>query len=418
MMRTFGFGRGRHLRVQTVLAVVAVAAAVSLPVILISVGSGVAQHEINQIQNSGYQIVVSASGEHGIGLAHNYSRQFATLGSVAAASPVLSLAIDVFYGGHNATPVLAEGVLPGAFAATLGPDASLFPSHLPLGDPTDELHFANGSYSGPETLDVLVSVPLANNFGITVGHSLLLAPAANQSLGLSFNVTGTFGVPQGTLGLGATAAYAVVLPLSDLQQMTGYARSTGTQGTLLDSADTIQVALTPSSATDPSAIQQVAHEIQAIVPNYGVSTLTQQAEQLHQASAVLTGFYLALSSVGLSVGLVFLALVLLRRVESQRRSIGIRRALGIPNRRVALDTVEEGFLLAGSGAILGVVAGFVAVGLLARYASGAVQEAANLAIFDPVTLIAISAGVLALSSLASSVAARAAVRIDIVEALR
>jgi ABC-type antimicrobial peptide transport system permease subunit len=416
--QSFRPGRGRHLRLQTILAIAAVAAAVSLPVILISVGGGVAQHEISQLQDSGYQIVVSAAGEHGIGFAHNYSRQFAALGSVAAASPILSLAIDAYYGGHNATPLLAEGVIPTAFSATLGPDASLFPSPLPLGDPTDTAHFANGSYAGPGTLDVLVSVPFANNFGVSIGSPIVLAPAANRSLGVTYTVTGTFGVPQGTLGLGATAAYAAVLPLSELQQLTGFARTSGPNSTLLDSADTIQVALVSSESTNLAIINQVAKEIQSVVPNYGVSTLSQQASQLQQATAVLTGFYLALSSVGLSVGLVFLALVLLRRVEAQRRTIGIRRALGVPNRAVAFEMVEQGFFLAGSGAVVGVVAGFVAVWFLGRYAGGAVADAAHLAIFDPVTLSALVAGVLGLSILASGVATRAALRINIVEALR
>jgi ABC-type antimicrobial peptide transport system permease subunit len=418
MTELFGSGRTRHLRVQTALAIAAVAAAVALPVILISVGSGVAQHEITQIQNSGYQIVVSASGEHGIELAHNFSKAFAKLGSVAAASPILSVGIDAFYGGHNATPVLAEGVIPSAFSSTLGPDASLFPSPLPLGDPTDAIHFANGTYSGPATLDALVSVPFANNFGVTIGSSIELAPAPNRTLGVTYTVTGTFGVPQGTLGLGPTAAYAAVLPLSDLQLLAGYARTGGSNSGVLDSADTIQVALVGSSSTSVATINQVAGEIQSLVPNYGVSTLNQQAAQLRQASAVLTAFYLALSSVGLSVGLVFLALVLLRRVESQRRSIGIRRALGIPNRTVALEMVGQGFALAGSGAVVGVAAGFVADNILARYATGAVAEAAHLAIFDPITLLALVTGVLGLSVLASGVAARAALRIDIVEALR
>ena len=56
------------------------------------------------------------------------------------------------------------------------------------------------------------------------------------------------------------------------------------------------------------------------------SALTDEAAQLRASAAVLTGFYLALSSVGLLVGLVFLALVLLRRVEAERRTIGIQRA--------------------------------------------------------------------------------------------
>jgi len=58
-----GFGRGRslrHLRLQVVLAIAAVGAAVALPVVLVSVGGGVSAHELANLENAGYQIVVSA----------------------------------------------------------------------------------------------------------------------------------------------------------------------------------------------------------------------------------------------------------------------------------------------------------------------------------------------------------------------
>ena len=63
MMR-FGFGSSlRHLRIQQVLAIAAVATAVALPVILVSVGGGVSAHELSSLENAGYQLVVSASGK-------------------------------------------------------------------------------------------------------------------------------------------------------------------------------------------------------------------------------------------------------------------------------------------------------------------------------------------------------------------
>ena len=133
---------------------------------------------------------------------------------------------------------------------------------------------------------------------------------------------------------------------------------------------------------------------------------------------MLTGFYLALSSVGITVGLLFLALVLLRRVEADRRSIGIRRALGLPATSIAGGILRDGFLLAGAGALAGVAAGIVLVDALASWSTGAVQQAAQLAVFSPTFLAVLCAGVLLLSLLASGVATRAALRIEITEALR
>lgn len=405
----------RHQRLQQVLAVAAIATAVALPVVLVSVGGGVAAHELAELENAGYQIVISAAGEHGISDAHALAHRLLGIASVSAASPVLSVSLDAYLAAGGPTPVLAEGVIPAQFSATLGPaEDSLFPNPLPLGDPEDLVHYANGTYNGPATDEVLVSSPLANAQRITVGATLWLAPGANRSLAVAYRVTGTFGVPP--TALGPTGAFAVVLPLSDLQVMSGFATGPGTA--VPDAADTVEVSVVGSVATDPTALDAVRDQIQSLVPYYGVSSLSQEAAQLQAASAVLTGFYLALSSVGLTIGLLFLALVLVRRVDADRRSIGIRRALGLPGRQIAGGIMRDGAWLAAWGAGIGVLGGYLLVAALAAWSSAAVQEAARLARFDPLELGAIVGGVLLLSLLASGVATRAALRVDITEALR
>lgn len=417
MIRFRGGRSLRHARLQLVLAVAAIAAAVALPVILISVGGGVSAHELANLQNAGYQIVVSAAGINGISHAHTLAQQIRGVGSVTAASPVLSVPISA-YAGTNAsgpTAVLAEGVVPDQFTPTLGPaEKGLFPAPLPLGDPTDLVHYANGTYAGPATYQVLVSTPYALARGVGIGDQILLSPSATRSLGTEYNVTGTFGVPP-TL-LSPTGAFAVLLPLSDLQVMTGYGPAA--TAAVPDAADTVQVAVTGSVATNPTALGHVRDEVQKIAGYYSVSSLTEEAAQLQSASGVLTGFYLALSSVGLTIGLLFLALVLLRRVEADQRSIGIRRALGLPGGLIAREIVRDGLVLAVLGSVVGILAGYFVVRGLALWETSTVQEAAQLAVFDPVVLFEIAAGVAGLSLLASAVATRSALRIDIVEALR
>jgi ABC-type lipoprotein release transport system permease subunit len=408
-------GSLRHSRLQAILAVVAIGAAVSLPVVLVSVGGGVSAHELAQIETAGYQVVVSAPGTHGIAHAHAVARAIDGVAQVTAASPVLSVAIDAFPGSGGPQAVLAEGIIPDQFTPTLGPaESGLFPDPLPLGDPTDAVHYANGTYDGPATYDVLVSTPYESIFGVGPGDRLLLGPDTNRSQALAYNVTGTFGVPLNLLG--PTGAFAILLPLSDLQVMTGYGPAA--TASVPDAADSVEVAVASSITTDPTAIAHVQAEVQALYPLYGVSALSQQATQLENASAVLTGFYLALSSVGITVGLLFLALVLLRRVEADRRSIGVRRAIGVPGRSIAAGVLGDGLVLAASGTLLGIAAGVVLVEALATWATGAVQEAAQLAVFAPAFLALLTAGMLALSLLASGIASRAALRLEIAEALR
>jgi ABC-type lipoprotein release transport system permease subunit len=397
------------------LAVAAIGAAVALPVVLVAVGGGVSSHELHALESAGYQIVVSAAGGHGVASAHNLSQSIRSITGVAYASPDLTIAVDAFNASGIVSPVLAEGVIPSQFTPTLGPTQSgLFPNPLPLGDPNDTAFFNRGAYSGPPDHEVVVSAPYAQQFGVLIGSEVTLSPDANASSGVPYTVTGIFG-PSFSF-LQPTAAYAIVLPLSGLQALTGYAAGPGT--IVPDAADSIEVALTPSAAANPQMVSTVAAEIQALVPYYTVSTLSQQVDQLESASAVLTGFYLALSSVGIAVGVVFLTLVLLRRVEADRRAIGIRRALGVPAWNVASGIVLDGAMIAGGGAVAGVVGGVAIVAVLRSWASSAVQEAARLAVFDPLQLGAIVVGILGLSVGASAVAVRTALRLEIAEALR
>ncbi len=405
----------RHRTAQTILAVAAVGAAVALPVVLLSVGGGVFQHELATIRQSGFEISITTTADHGISDAHALSAEIDRIAGVAAASPILSVAVDLFAPGQGATPVLAEGIVPDAFLATQSAaDRSLLPSSIALGDPADTVHYANGSYTGPESRELLLSTALAGTLGIANGSMATLAPTANASAGVGFTVEGTFGLPPSLLG--PSALYVVLVPLSDLQTLTGYAL--GPSGQLLDSADTIQVSVNASLAADPSAIARIAHEIEPLVPYYSVSSQTQTAASLASAAAVLTGFYLGLSSVGLIVGFIFLTIILFRRVEQDRRSIGIRRAIGVSGWMIGRGIAAEALALTGAGLVAGMSGGILVVVLLARYGSSSVAAIARDAVFDPVTLglLAVALGVLGL--VAALLPTRRALALSIPEALR
>ncbi|MCI4355481.1 MAG: hypothetical protein L3K06_08995, partial [Thermoplasmata archaeon] len=316
-----------------------------------------------------------------------------------------------------ATPILAEGIVPSDFAATESPQfRGLFPQPLPFSDAKDAVHYDHGAYDGPSALEVLVSTPFAADYAVHLGDSLPLAQSANASQSMKFHVIGFFGVPPASLG--PTAVFGILVPLSDLQVLTGTARAPAVAGAIVDAADSIEVSLVAGASTDPSAIDRAAGSIGALVPYYGISTLTDEAAQIRASAAVLTGFSLALSSVGLLVGLVFLSLVLLRRVESERRTVGIERALGVPAGQILVEWIRRSLTLGAAGAVGGLAAGSIIVVILARYGQGAVATAAQLAEFDPLALARLALAVLGLAALTGLVATRAALRIPITEALR
>lgn len=408
-------GRLRHARLQTVLTALGLAVAVALPVILISVGDGVASHELAQLESSAFQITVSAAGEHGIHHAHALARSVGALADVGSVSPVLSMSIDLFPPGQAAVPLLAEGVEPGPFLATLPPEeVAFFPHPLPLGDPLDLTHWANGSYTGPATDEIMVSGPIAHADHLSVGETVLLSAVPNRTQGQSYTLTGIFGLTNALLA--PTAAFAALLPLSDLQLLTGNA--VGWTGSEVDAADTVEVGLAGAAATDPAAVARVAGVIQSDYRYYAVSTESQAIAQEEGAAGILEGFYWALSGVALAVGLLFLALVLVRRVEQRRTAIAVARALGQPAVQIARELAGEALRLAAVGTALGFLFGAAAIGALDLFGSPTVQEAARLAVFDISTLglLAVVVGVLALA--ASLLATRAALRLPLAEILR
>jgi ABC-type lipoprotein release transport system permease subunit len=405
----------RHRSAQTFLAVAALASAVALPVVLLSVGGGVYTHELSSIEEAGFSISVDSAGTHGISDAHNLSRQIDGISGVAAASPILSVAVDLFPPGGGPVPVLAEGVIPGAFVATQSSaERSLLPSSLSLGDPDDTNHFDNGTYAGPSSAQLLLSTALLQTLNLSTGTTVGLSPSTNSSAAGAFAIVGSFGLPPGLLG--PSPLFVALLPLSQLQSLVGLAHAPS--GTLLDSADSIQVAMVPSLAASPAAVQRVASQIQALVPYYSVTSLTQQTTEIENAEAVITGFYVGLSSVGLIVGLLFLVIILLRRVEQERQSIGIRRAIGVPAWMVAKGIVAEALALTLGGVALGIAGGVLVVEVLARYSSGTVSEIAGLAVFNPVELVLLAGALVALALLASTLPVRRALRLSLPEVLR
>jgi ABC-type lipoprotein release transport system permease subunit len=405
----------RHRTAQTVLAIAAIASAVALPVVLLSVGGGVYSHELSSIEESGFSISVNSAVSHGISDAHGLSAQLDKISGVSAASPILSVEIDLFPAGGRVVPVLAEGVIPAAFIATQSSAyRALLPPSIGLGDPDDTIHYANGTYQGLASAEVLLSTPLLQTLGLPSGAVVRLSPSTNSSAGGAYTIEGSFGLPPGLLG--PSPLFVALMPLSQLQSLVGLARSPA--GALLDSADSIQVAMVPALAASPAAVQRVAAEIEALVPYYSVTSFTEQTAQIQNAEGVITGFYVGLSSVGLIVGLLFLVIVLLRRVEQERQSIGIRRAIGVPGWMVARGIVGEALGLGAAGLVVGVGAGYLTVELLARYAGGTVSEIAGLAVFEPVELGLLAVALVGMALVASALPVRRALTLSLPEVLR
>ena len=175
---------------------------------------------------------------------------------------------------------------------------------------------------------------------------------------------------------------------------------------------TLVVASTGASASIGAAVRDVARDLDSNMPTSALRTIeefyygnaTGIALVLVRVVGTMGGLGLALAMIGL-YGLVAYA------VARRTREIGIRMAVGAKPAAVLRDVLRHGFVLAGSGMVLGAV-GCIAVAGLLRSAFP------NTGGIDITTFMVVLPTLVAVTLIASYIPARRAARIDPLRALR
>jgi putative ABC transport system permease protein len=130
------------------------------------------------------------------------------------------------------------------------------------------------------------------------------------------------------------------------------------------------------------------------------------------ATPRLTGFLLgAFAAIALALAVVGLYGVLSYVVARRTHEIGIRLAMGAPQRHVLTMVLRHGLTLASAGIVLGLVASLA----VARLMGGLLYDVQPT---DPLTFIAVPLTLLAVAALASLLPALRAVRVSPTLALR
>ena len=158
-------------------------------------------------------------------------------------------------------------------------------------------------------------------------------------------------------------------------------------------------------------VQQAVWSVNANLPLARVRTMQQvYNESMAQTSFVLVILGIA-AAVTLLLGLVGIYGVIAYIVAQRRREVGIRMALGAPGESVQRIFVSRGLMLTGIGLVIGLIAAAGLMRLLSSMLFGVKP-------FDPITYIAVVAGLGGVAMLATWLPARQATRIDPMLALR
>jgi putative ABC transport system permease protein len=162
----------------------------------------------------------------------------------------------------------------------------------------------------------------------------------------------------------------------------------------------------------PARAEEVSAAIESGASDFGADAVptAQRLAEYHAVENTYLSTFQTLGGLGLLVGTIGLAAVLLRNVLERRRELALLRAVGYGRAQLFAIIVSENAVLLGWGLVTGAVSALVAI------APAAIERGARLPVSPGGWLLLLA--VLAAGLLSSLMATRAALRAPLVAALR
>jgi putative ABC transport system permease protein len=339
----------------------AVAISMALLVSMFSVSEGIKESAEAPLLESREDLVV-APDQGMIEGAHEMGADLSAWTEVEFATPALYHDVRVVLPpkepGDPARPKTVEaiGIVPEDFWELMGEEERKRFDPDTWFDHGDDPHFGTGEYDGPFTGEALLSKNLRKE-GIDVGH--LLPAFGTDDRTFELTVVGFFDHEFSGVGVIGDLSFAI-LHLAELQNITGLAFEQDSLGRrVVDLADGISVALTNDALKD-GLENRVADRIRETWPDHedDVFTKADQLELIRQETVLAEIFYLAVGSVSMLIGMLFVATVMIVSVIDRTREIGMLRAIGISRRTVFIQVLQESMILVLLGGLIGIAPGY------------------------------------------------------------
>ena len=202
----------------------------------------------------------------------------------------------------------------------------------------------------PDGLEVLIERPYAEGAGVTTGSTVLVRPAV-ESRPCPARVAGIFEPPPDPATLNATRP-RVLFHLPHLQALTG--RDT--------EVDYFTVLARPGAD-----LADLARDLEPLLPGAQVLPVSEVAERSSTTFRVVSRFHTAIAGITLIAGGVFLACIMILKVQERRVPIAASRLAGIPRRFLLWWTVTEAALLSVLGGVAGLGVGLGASSIVNAY---------------------------------------------------
>lgn len=196
--------------------------------------------------------------------------------------------------------------------------------------------------SCPDSLPVLVSRPFASDAGLGAGDPLRLS-ASPDSAGCRASVAGVYELPADPYRLTKDRP-RVLLHLPHLTDLTGRT----------DQVDRFSVAL--RDGTSPDSVIPV---LEALLPGTRVLETAEVAARTSTTFRVVKRFHRAIGVITIAAGGVFLACIMVLKVQERRQEVAALRLIGISRRTLLGWILAEAALVAVVGGALGIGLGRV-----------------------------------------------------------
>ncbi len=203
---------------------------------------------------------------------------------------------------------------------------------------------------------ILISRQLAELEGIAAGDEVELATDEQGGNARMFRIAGLYEPTPNPMRLGV-APLAVRMHLTDLLSLTRDAATPA--GT--EHVEGINVAL-----LDPEDARAFANDVNARIPGVFAIPATGAAASA-STFVVLERFHLAIAVVTIAAATIFLLALTIMLVDERRATVGVLRLIGFPARRILVQVLLEGLLVAGAGALFGLVLALASEGLINRF---------------------------------------------------
>lgn len=352
---------------RTVMLTLAVAVAVALLVALQSLAAGFFAAQTEDVRDRPVDVILQPiatrgdpqlTGPRAAGIldAHRLAESLRARPGIESASPTLEAGIVAKDSPEGAaTLVLAQGVIPADHVASLTEaQKAKFDGYFTR---ADDARWANGTYAGPASGEVVVNTALASKHNLTRNATLRLAASPTDPL-RDYTVVGIFETPYTGTGL-LGGVHIALLPLSELQELAGAKER--------DAATRIALRLAPEVRDDAARTRVLVDDLKAEHPGFQLLTREDEMANARERAAVSAGFYTAVAYVSLVVSALFVASVMIMEVQERKRDLGVLRAIGWTRLSIFRAVATDALLFVGIGTALGILLGYFVSEALGDY---------------------------------------------------